>query len=82
MTHKVNLNIKVNEIKVLIGCASFPGINVEEISDELDFLKRKHSLPDEMVIESIQTNLNSSFKFGYNYCEKNVFKRMLLTSTY
>ena len=68
--------IKVNEIKVLIGCASFPGINVEEISDELDFLKRKHSLPDEMVIESIQTNLNSSFKFGYNYCEKNVFNNL------
>ena len=44
--------IKLYDIKVLLGCASFPGTDVQEFSKELSYLKSNFSLPEEISVKS------------------------------
>ena len=45
--------IKLYDIKILLGCASFPGTNVMKFSQELSFLRQNFFLPQEFLIESL-----------------------------
>ena len=46
--------IDIYDIKALIGCASFSGINIYKISQELELLNREYSLPKQLFIKSRQ----------------------------
>ena len=59
--------IKLYDINILLGCASFPGIEVQKFSKELSFLKNNYSLPEEMSVRSL---VNNNYPFYY----KNNFK--------
>ena len=61
--------IKLYDIKVLLGCASFPGTDVQEFSKELSYLRSNFSLPEEISVKSlldhnypvyIKNNINES----------------------
>ena len=48
--------IKLYDIKVLLGCASFQGTNVQKLSKELSYLRSNFSLPDEISVKSLVNN--------------------------
>ena len=48
--------IKLYDIKVLLGCASFPGKDVKVFSKELSYLKSNFSLPEEVSVKSLVNN--------------------------
>ena len=50
--------IKLYDIKVLLGCASFQGTNVQKLSKELSYLRSNFSLPDEISVKSL---VNSNY---------------------
>ncbi len=47
--------IRLYDINILLGCASFPGIDVQKFSKELSYLKSNFSLPDEMSVQSLES---------------------------
>ena len=49
--------VSVYDIKILLGCASFPGTNVMTFSDELAYLKKNHSLQSELSVKSLDVNI-------------------------
>ena len=49
--------VSIYDIKILLGCASFPGTSVMNFSDELAYLKRNHSLQSELSIKSLDVNI-------------------------
>ena len=48
--------IKLYDIKVLLGCASFPGTDVQEFSKELSYLRSNFSLSEEISVKSLVNN--------------------------
>ncbi len=48
--------IKLYDIKVLLGCASFPGTDVQKFSKELIYLKSNFSLPEKLSVKSLFNN--------------------------
>ena len=48
--------VKLYDIKVLLGCASFPGKDVKVFSKELSYLKSNFSLPEEVSVKSLVNN--------------------------
>ena len=49
--------VSIYDIKILLGCVSFPGTNVMDFSDELGYLKRNHSLQSELSVKSLDVNI-------------------------
>ena len=49
--------VRIYDIKILLGCASFPGTNVLRFSDQLSYLKRNYSLQNELSVESLDNNI-------------------------
>ena len=49
--------VSIYDIKILLGCVSFPGTNVMNFSDELGYLKRNHSLQSELSVKSLDVNI-------------------------
>ena len=45
--------IKLYDINILLGCVSFPGIDVQKFRKELSYLKNNFSLPDKMSVQSL-----------------------------
>ena len=45
--------IKLYDIKILFGCASFHGTNVIKYTNELSYLRKNFSLPDELSVKSL-----------------------------
>ncbi len=64
--------VKLYDIKVLLGCASFPGIDVQEFSKEISYLRSNFSLPEEMSIKSIVNN--NHIIYDNNNSNENDFK--------
>ena len=56
--------IKLYDIKVLLGCASFPGTDIQEFSTELSYLRSNFSLPEKISVKSLVNN-------NYPHCNKN-----------
>jgi L-ornithine Nalpha-acyltransferase len=54
--------IKIYDIKILLGCASFSGTDIIKFSSELTFLKKNFSLPDDLSVESLDNNIYPVFK--------------------
>ena len=61
--------IKLYDINILLGCASFPGIEVKKFSKELSYLKSNFSLSKEMSVQSL-VNVNYPV-FNINNIRKN-----------
>ena len=49
--------VTLYDIKILLGCASFPGTNVRNFEDQLSFLKRNYSLQSELSVSSLDSNI-------------------------
>ncbi len=49
--------VKLYDIKVLLGCASFPGTDVTKFSNELLYLRENFSLPDYLSVKSLDKNI-------------------------
>ncbi len=59
--------VKLYDIKILLGCASFHGTNVMKYTNELSYLRKNFLLPDELSVKSldpkictISTEINSN----------------------
>ena len=48
--------IKLYDINILFGCASFTGTDVQKFSKEFSYLRSNFSLPDEMSVKSLDNN--------------------------
>ena len=68
--------INLYEIKILIGCASFNGINVNKILAELIYLKMNHSLPSKLKIKSTQINDTLFLDKKNNFCSQDIFNKL------
>ena len=53
--------VKLYEIKILLGCASFHGTNVMKYANELSYLRKNFSLPDEFSVKSLDTKIYPSY---------------------
>ena len=53
------------KIKILFGCASFPGINYKKYKEQLSFLYHYHLAPESIRPKALLPN-----KIQLNYCEK------------
>ena len=49
--------VSIYDIKILLGCVSFPGTNVTKFSDQLSYLKKNHSLQSELSVDSLDHNI-------------------------
>ena len=53
--------IKLYDIKILLGCASFHGTNVMKYTNELSYLRKNFSLPDKLSVKSLDTKIYPSY---------------------
>ena len=49
--------VKLYDIKILLGCASFHGTDVTIYTNELSYLRKNFSLPDELSVKSLDTKI-------------------------
>ena len=49
--------VKLYDIKILLGCASFHGTDVLKYNNELSYLRKNFSLPDELSVKSLDTKI-------------------------
>ena len=49
--------VKLYDIKILLGCASFHGTNVMKYTNELSYLRKNFSLPDDLSVTSLDTKI-------------------------
>ena len=56
--------VKLFDIKVLIGCASFSGIDPLKYTEELSYLRVNFSLPKKFSIKSYDNNIYPAFKLN------------------
>ena len=49
--------VKLYDIKILLGCASFHGTNVMKYTKELSYLRKNFSLPDELSVKSLDPKI-------------------------
>jgi len=61
--------IKLYDINILFGCASFPGIDVQKFSKEFAYLRSNFALPNQISVQSL---VNNNYPiFNKNNIEKN-----------
>ncbi len=53
--------VKLYEIKILLGCASFHGTDVMKYTNELSYLRKNFSLPDELSVKSLDTKIYPAY---------------------
>ena len=63
--------IKLYDINVLLGCASFPGVDVQKFSKELSYLRSNFSLPEEVSVQSL-VNYNYPIYDKKNFSESDL----------
>ena len=59
--------IKLYDIKVLLGCASFPGTDIQEYLKELSYLRSNFSLPEKISVKSLRNNNYPVYNEGNIY---------------
>ena len=52
--------VKLYDIKILLGCASFYGTDVMKYTNELSYLRKNFSLSDEFSVKSLDTKMHSA----------------------
>ena len=58
--------VKLYGIKILLGCASFSGIEPTKYSDELSYLRQNFCLPEHLSVESLDKNIYPVYKLKEN----------------
>ena len=58
--------VKFYDIKILLGCASFSGIEPTKYSDELSYLRQNFCLPEHLSVESFDKNIYPVYKLKEN----------------
>lgn len=58
--------VKLYDIKILLGCASFSGIEPTKYSDELSYLRQNFCLPEHLLVESFDKNIYPVYKLKEN----------------
>ena len=58
--------VKLYDIKILMGCASFSGIEPTKYSDELSYLRQNFCLPEHLSVESLDKNIYPVYKLKEN----------------
>ena len=58
--------VKLYDIKILIGCASFSGTDPIKYSEELTYLRDNFSLPANLSVESYDNNIYPAYKLNNN----------------
>ena len=58
--------VKLYDIKILLGCASFSGIEPTKYSDELSYLRKNFCLPEHLSVESFDKNIYPVYKLKEN----------------
>ena len=53
--------VKLYDIKILLGCASFHGTDVMKYADELSYLRKKFSLPNELSVKSLDPKIHHTY---------------------
>ena len=53
--------VKLYDIKVLLGCASFHGTDVMKYTNELSYLRKNFSLPDKLSVKSLDTKIYPAY---------------------
>ena len=54
--------VKIYDIKILLGCASFQGTDVMQYANELSYLRRYFSLPDKLSVKSLDRKIYNAYK--------------------
>ena len=68
--------VKLYEIKILLGCASFHGTNVMKYNNELSYLRKNFSLPDELSVESLDSKIYSTYTDNSNISDWRTFFKL------
>jgi len=58
--------VKLYDIKILMGCASFSGTDPTKFSDELSYLRQNFCLPEHLLVESFDKNIYPVYKLKEN----------------
>ena len=53
--------VKLYDIKILLGCVSFHGTDIMKYTNELSYLRKNFSLPDELSVKSLDTKIYSAY---------------------
>ena len=53
--------VKLYDIKILLGCASFHGTDVMKYTNELSYLRKNFSLPDELSVKSLDIKIYPAY---------------------
>ena len=53
--------VKLYDIKILLGCASFHGTDVMRYTNELSYLRKNFSLPDELSVKSLDSKIYPAY---------------------
>ena len=53
--------VKLYDIEILLGCASFHGTNVMKYTNELSYLRKNFSLPDELSVKSLDPKIYPAY---------------------
>ena len=53
--------VKLHDIKILLGCASFHGTDIMKYTNELSYLRNNFSLPDELLVKSLDTKIYPAY---------------------
>ena len=57
--------VKLYDIKILMGCASFSGTDPTRYSDELSLLRQNFTLPEHLSIDSFDYNIYPVYKLNH-----------------
>ncbi len=69
--------VKLYDIQVLFGCASFPGTDTQEFSKELSYLRSNFSLPEKISVQSLDNNNYPSYnKNNINESDLRIFAKL------
>ena len=69
--------VKLFDIKVLIGCASFSGIDPNKYTEELSYLRVNFSLPENFSIKSYDNKIYPALKLnGKNLNQLRTFAKL------
>ena len=53
--------VKLYDIKILLGCASFHGTDVTKYTNELSYLRKNFSLPDKLSVKSLDPKIYPAY---------------------
>ena len=53
--------VKLYDIKILLGCASFHGTDVMKFTNELSYLRKNFSLSNELSVKSLDTKIYPAY---------------------